>query len=246
MNIMEPSRAERDKAIEEILLKGLSKPQSLWQGLLEMYRVLGLRYIFCDTAYATIMSMVVTVGFIILYPLLPEQYTYATLFAVAPVFFILVVIFTETIEKVSGLYELKMTCKYTVQQITAFRVLCFSLIGALFCAFTNLYFSWRLAEEDLFRAFALSFCAMFLCAFLTMFILQRSNWKWNHFFVMLLWIILNLLPAQIWGEKWEAFLAQIPVALTILVAAAACTLFLMETKKLMNIRKREVAYYAGS
>lgn len=245
MTIMEPSPAERDKAIEHILLNGLSKPQGLWKSLCEMYRALGLRYIFCDMAYATVMSIVMTVGFAVLYPLSPERHTYATLFAVAPVFFILVVIVTETMEKISGLYELKMTCKYTIQQITAFRVLCFSLIGAVFCAFTSLYFSWLLMEENLFRAFSLSFCAMFLCAFLTMFILRRFRWKWNHLSIMLLWTVINLFPAGILGQRWESFLAEIPVALTLLVAAAACTLFLTEIKKLMNIRKKEVSYYAG-
>jgi hypothetical protein len=245
MNIIEPSQYEKDKAIEDIILKGLSKPKSLWEYLCDIYRALGLRYIFCDMAYAMIMTVVSTIGFIILYPLTPEQHIYAAIFAVAPVFFIFIVLFTEIIERVSGLYELKMTCKYTVQQITAFRILCFSLLGAVFSVLTSLYFSRLLIVYDLLRTFSLSLCALFLYAFLTIFILRRFNRKWNYIIVVLLWIIIGLLPARIFGEQWNLLLVRLPVAVTVFVAATACILFLMEIKKLMDISKREVAYDVG-
>jgi hypothetical protein len=177
MNIIELSQNEKDRAIEAILSRGLSKPKSLWGHLWEIYRALGLRYIFLDTAQAIIMTVFAAIVFIGLYPLWPEQHIYAALFAAAPVFFIFVVLFTETIERLSGLYELKMTCKYTVRQIAAFRVLCFSLVGVVFCTLTSLYFSRLQLAYDFFRAFSISLCALFLCAFLTISVLRRFKWK---------------------------------------------------------------------
>ncbi len=245
MNIIEPSPKERDKAIEDILLKGLSKPNSLWKYLCDMYRALGLRYIFCDMVNAMILTVISTTGFVLLYPVTQVQHVYATVFTITPVFFMFLVVFTETMEKVSGLYELKMTCKYTVQQITAFRVLFFSLIGTVFSTLISLYFSRLLMVYDLIRIFSLSLCVLFLCTFLTMFILRHINWKWNHCCVMLFWIISGLLPVRILGEQWELFLAELPIAITIFVAIMACIFFLMETKKLMETRTREVADYVG-
>lgn len=245
MNIIELSQNEKDNAIEDILLKGLSKPKSLWRYLCDIYRALGFRYIFLDMGYAMIMTVAATIGFLILYPLTPKQHIHATLFAVAPVFFIFIVLFTETIEKVSGLYELKMTCKYTVHQITTFRVLCFSLIGAMFCTLTSIYFNRSSIVYDFFRLLSLSLCALFLCAFLTTFVIRRFNWKWNHLSVLVFWIAIALLPAWIIDEQWELFLSQIPVTLSVLGAVIACILFLLETRKLMNIREREVTCYVG-
>ncbi|MFT4146225.1 MAG: hypothetical protein QM644_17380 [Mobilitalea sp.] len=245
MNIIEPSPKERDKTIEDILLKGLTKPNTLWEYLYDIYRALGLRYIFCDTIYAIILTVISTIGFVLVYPVTQEQYIYAAVFTVTQVLFMFLVLFTEAIEKVSGLYELKMTCKYTVQQITAFRILVFSLIGTVFTAFISLYFSWMLSVYDLLRIFSLSLSALFLCAFLTMFILRHFSWKWNHYFFMPGWIICGILPAKILGEQWEMFLAKLPIAITLFAAAIACILFLMETKKLMDIRTREVIYYVG-
>lgn len=244
MNIIEPSQRERDKTIEDILYNGLTKPKSLWADLCDMYRALGLRYIFCNMTNAIIMTVISALGFVLLYPMLQEQHIFTTVFAIIPVFFMLLVLITETIEKVSGLYELKMTYKYTVQQITVFRILVFSLIGTAFSTFISLYFS-RLLVYDFLRIFSLSLSALFLCAFLTMFILRHFNWKWNHCFVMLFWIISGFLPTRMIGEQWELFLAQIPIAITLLLAMTACVLLLMETKKLMDIRTREVADYVG-
>lgn len=245
MNMIEPSRYEKDIEIKNILSRGLSKPKSLWGYLDDLCRALGFRYIFFDMAHAMIMTAAAAAGFIIMYPGMPERHIHAALFSAAPIFFIFIVLLTETAEKVNGLYELKMTCKYTVQQIAGFRVLCFSLMGAVFCTVASLYFSRLSAGYDFLSTFSLSLCALFLCTFLTIFIVRRSGGKWNHLFAMLLWMAISLLPPRLLGERWELFLTQIPVAVTASVAVAACALFLMEIKKLMKIRKREVGYYAG-
>lgn len=245
MNIIEPSQYEKDKAIEDILFKGLSKPKSLWGYLSDIHRALGLRYIFFDMAFPIVMTVFATIGFIVLYPLTLEQHIYTTLFAIAPIFFIFIVLFTETIEQINGMYELKMTCKYTIQQIAAFRVLCFSLLGTVFCTFISLYFNQLSVAYSFFKTFSLSLCALFLCAFLTIFIMRHFNWKLINFIAMLFWIMIGFIPIWILGEQWELFLSQIPVAITMFVAVIACTLFLMEIKKLTNTHKREVAYYVG-
>ncbi len=245
MNIIEPSQYEKDKAIEDILSKGLSKPKSLLGYLGNLYSALGLRYIFFDMAFPIVMTVIATIGFIVLYPLTLKQHLYATLFAIAPLFFIFMVLFTETMEQINRLYELKMTCKYTIQQIAAFRVLCFSLLGTILCTFISLYFSQLLVAYSFFKTVSLSLCALFLCAFLTIFLMRHFNWKWIHFSAMLLWIMISFMPIWISGERWELFLSQIPAAITMFVAVIACNLFLMEIKKLMNTHKREVAYYVG-
>lgn len=245
MKIIEPSQYEKDKEIEAILSKGLSKPKSLWGYLSNIYSALGFRYIFLDMAFPIVMSVIAMIGFIVLYPLALKQHIYATLFAIAPMFFIFIVLFTEKMEQVNGLFELKMTYKYTIQQIAAFRILCFSLLGTVLCTFISLYLSQLLVVYSFFRAFSLSLCALFLWAYLTLFIMRHFNWKWFHLFVVLPWIMTGFMPIGLLGNNWEVFLSQIPVAVTMFAAAIACALFLMEIKKLINTHKREVAYYVG-
>ena len=242
MKIIEPSQYERDKAIEEILSKGLRKPKSLWGYVSNIYNTLGLRYIFFDMAFPIIMTIIATFGFIVLYPLTLERHLYAMVFAIAPIFFVFIVLFSEMAERVNGMYELKMTCKYTIQQISAFRVLCFSLLGTVFCTFISLYFSLLWVDFSFYKILSLSLCALFFCALLTLFLMRHYNWKWIHFAIMVLWIVVSYVPVRILGEKWELFLSQIPVVITMLVAVITCNLFLMEVKILLNTSKREVSY----
>ncbi len=245
MNIIEPSQYEKEKAIEDILSKGLSRPKRLWEYLYNIHRTLGLRYIFHDMAFPMVMTVLTMIVLIGLYPLTLKQHTYATLFAIAPLFFLFIVLFSETVEHMNGLYELKMTCKYTIQQIAAFRVLCFSLMGTVFCTLISLYFSQSFVVYSFFKTSSLSLCALFLCAFLTIFMMRHFKWKWIHFLSLLLWIAIGFMPIWLLGEQWEHFLSQIPVAITMLVAVIACTLFLMEIKKLMKFHERKVAYYVS-
>ncbi|KYH28498.1 hypothetical protein [Clostridium colicanis] len=244
MNIDMPSLEEKERAIEYILSEGLTKPKSLWQHLYEMYRALGFQYLFLNTAQPVIISVALMFGFIALFPLSPEKYINTVLFASAPLFFISVVLLTETAERMSGIYELKMTFKYTIRQITAFRMVSFSLAWTVLCTVAVLYCRFPDAYHFL-RAYSISLCALFLCSFLSIFIMRSFQWKWIHTIPVLLWIGLDLLPIAIFKERWEVFLASIPVVVTAFIAVTAFTLFLMEIKKLIIIHEREVVYYVG-
>ncbi len=244
MNMIKPSQDEKERAIEYILSIGLSKPKSLWKHFYELYRALGFHYLFLNTMLPVIISVALMIGFIVLCPLPSEQFKNAVLFATAPVFFIFVVLLTEIVERSSPLYELKMTCKYTIQQITAFRVLCFSLMGSVFCTLTSL-FSRFPDVLDFFRALSLSLFALFICSFLSIFLMRYFNWKWTHFTPVLLWMMIGLFPIWILRERWESFLSQLPIVITVFFTVIAFGLYLMELKKLINIQQREVAYYVG-
>ena len=245
MNIIKPSPEEKEKAIEYILSKGLSKPKNLWDIFYMMYRSLGLRYLFLDTTEPIIISVAFMIGFILLCSSSLKQYINVVLFATAPVFFVFAVLLTEIAERINLLYELKMTFKYTIQQITAFRVVCFSLIGTVLCTLISLFAPFP-GDYDIVRALSLSLCALFLCSSLSIFIMRYFNWKWRHFAPILVWMTICLLPICISAKWWESFLSRVPVAITISVAAVAFVLFIKEIKKLVNIQIREVGYYVGS
>lgn len=239
MNIIEPNKREKDISIEYILNNGLSKPKSLRCYLREIYRTLGPCYVFMNTAQAIIISAIAAAAFSLFYPLSHEQNIYSTLFACAPVFFMCIVMFTEAIERTGEMYELKMTLKYTIQQITAFRILCFSFLGTISCILMSFYFSRLTIAFNFLKAFSVSLCSLFICALLTIFIMEHFNHRWIYFSAMFVWIIISLLPSWIFGQAWELFLSNIPVAITILVAIVVYSLFLLETKKFMT-HKREV------
>ncbi|WP_422659810.1 hypothetical protein ACK8P5_04615 [Paenibacillus sp. EC2-1] len=244
MNIIKPSPYEKNRSIEDVLSKGLSKPKSLWTYIYELYCALGLRYIFWDSGPAILITFAVTLIWIKMFPL-PEQHPYAALFALAPVFFLAAVSITEINERVRGLYAIKMTYKYTIQQITAFRVLCFSLLGAVFCTLISLYFSRSPVDYSLLKALSVSFCTLFLCAALTLVTLRLFNRVWIYGATALLWLGLGFVLGNVFGQVWDQFLARIPVAVILLITIIVFAFFLVEIKRHMKFHKREVVYYAG-
>ena len=244
MNMIELSREEKERAIELILSHGLTKPKSLWRHFTDMYRALGFRHLFLNTAQPIIISVALMIGFIALFPLPYDQYKYTVLFASAPVFFIFVVLLSETVERMSKLYELKMTCKYTVRHVAAFRVLCFSLMGTVLCTLANLFIRFS-DMNSFFRALSLSLCALFLFSFLGIAVMRHFRSRWMHWSTVLLWAAVGPLPALVFNKQWEWFLAGMPIALTAWIAAAALFLFLREIRQFITMQKSEVAYHAG-
>jgi hypothetical protein len=239
--MIEPTQSEKDKAIESILDKGLRKPRSMWSALREIYRLLRFRFIFWDTAQALVLSAITLVLVSLFIPLSPAALRHTVLFGSSPLLFVIVMFFSETIERGDGLYELKLTCKYTIQQIAAFRIMCFSLLGIVFCVGVTAYQAKNI--HKLLRLFPLSLCALFLCAFISLFLIRRFAGKLTYALAAALWIAIAFGPALLFGDKWELLLSGLPVAVTVVITVLSGALFLYEIKKFTNTRHKEVSSY---
>ena len=225
-----PTQGEKDAAIEAILSKGLKRPQSIGAQFREMYHVLGLRSVFWDTAWALVLSVMAVVPIFFAQLIFPTDYKYTVLFSFSPLFFVLAVLITETVERSDGLYELKMTCKYTIRQITVFRVFCFALAGVVVSAGAAAAYADSMSQ--FYSLLPISFSALFLCAFLFLFLMRRFARRWVFGLSAIVWVLAALIPALVFGGRWESFLSGLPAAITIAAAVCAGGLCLHEIGKL--------------
>jgi Ni/Fe-hydrogenase subunit HybB-like protein len=83
-----------------------------------------------------------------------------------------------------------------------------------------------------------------LCAFLTIFIIRRFTGKWIFAVTAALWLGIGFLPFSLFSDRWELFLSNLPVFITIGVAALLGVLFIVEIKKLVTARQMEATDYA--
>jgi hypothetical protein len=239
--MIESTQSEKNGAIENILAKGLRKPQSLWSALSGIRQLLGFRFIFWDTAQALVLSAIILAATVLCILFSPEAFRVSVLFGCSPLLFIIIIFSTEAIERADSLYELKLTCKYTIRQITAFRIMCFSLLGVVFCVGVTEVQAEN--ADEVLRLFPLSLCALFICAFISLFFIRRFAGKLTFVSAVVLWMVIASAPALIFGDKWERFLSGLPAAVTLGGAALFAALFLFEIRKLMNTRQREAAIY---
>ncbi|GHU43460.1 hypothetical protein FACS1894111_09090 [Clostridia bacterium] len=237
----EPTQIEKEQSIEIILSKGLKKPRSIWSLFREMHQLLGFRFIFWDTALAFVLSSVVLIA--VVFPLIfaPKALSCTILFACSPLLFLIVLFFSEMIEITGSLYELKLTCKYSIRQITAYRIMCFSLLGLIFCIGMTAHQSENIYE--LLHLFALSLCSFFLCAFVSLFFIRCFARKARFAFAISLWFGILCLPALFFGKKWELFLSELPVAVSLGVAILCAVLFLFEIRKFVTANPKEEMTY---
>ena len=224
---------ERDHAIATIITKGLTLPVSTHVFLREMWRVLGCRVIFLDIIPALLVSFVVALGYITIISLkLSLLQTggniYSVLFLFSPVLFLSLTLSTEVIEHYGGIYEIKMTSKYTIRQITAFRLLSFALVGMVSTILGSVIFSLTLETLQFVQLFSLTMASLFLCSLLTIYIMRRLHGGW--YLGPLIWTNIGILPMLLFHENWERLLSNLPPVVTVAVATVACALFLREIK----------------
>jgi hypothetical protein len=224
---------ERDSAIETILSKGLTKPMPTWAFLWDMWRKLGFRVIFWETSAALLISCAVAVMYIalIMYAVIPLEAArniHAMLFLFSPAVFICLTLCTEAIERTGGLYEIKMTSKYTIRQITAFRLLCFSLLGMVFTVLGSAAISAVWGTMHFMKVFLLGLCSLFLCSLLIIYVMRCMRGGWYK--GAIIWTAAGVLPLLFFREAWENLLSGLPIAITLGVTAVACVLFAREIK----------------
>jgi len=229
---------EKNKSIEYILSHGLVTPQTTRSKIFEMFRTIGVRYIFWDTGYSLFFAALTLAIALALLVIINADYRYSAAVSVAPLMFLLINAFAETSERACGLYELKQTCRYTIRQITALRVLCYSLVGAAFTAVVTV-----LKMQDLHEfisMFTLCLSALFICAALSLSVMRYTRRLWANAVFSGAWVFASIaLPFSL-GKKWEVLLGNTPVIISAIIAVIGATALIYQISKMLS----EVEKYA--
>lgn len=238
-----PTMEEKNQTIEHILSKGLQEPEGIGNFLMRMYRAIGLKYIFFDLKQVIVMTTLIVIGIVLLLAISVENYNYSIIFLLSPLFFVMTVSATEWMERSHPIYELKKTFKYTMKDMIIFRTLCYSLISVVLSVFLSLGMANVL---EMVRATSIAFSALFLCTLLTVAITRRFNHPLIYLTSFGVWSVMNLVPLLLFNGRWNTFLAQIPLSLTLIVSLSLIYLYVKELKQFIHMKDREVEYDAAS
>lgn len=230
----------KNESIEYILSRGLVKPQTAKERMGEMLRNMGFRFIFWDTGYTLLFAAVTLAVVLGLFHFAPADYSRSVAVAVAPLFFLLITMFAETAEKLGELYKLKQTCRYTIRQITALRVICYSMMGFLFTGVIATVSTDNLYE--FLSLFPLCLSALFLCAILNISLMRLFHGKWVNAMFSAVWVFANTVVPFSLGERWEMFLLEVPTAFSVALAVTGGAILICQTTKMLSeVKKYAVA-----
>ena len=231
---------ERAGAIEAILDKGLTCPMPTHVFLKDMYRNLGLRIIFREATPGLLCTIIFVALFTMLL-ILQLGHTfdaYAFVFLLSPAVFIGLTVSTEIIERTSGLFDIKMTCKYSIRQISALRLLIFSLIGTVSTvAGCLIIYHWLTISPNapdltgainFINLLSLALSSLFLCSLLIIHVMRR--WRRGWYLGALIWAALSLIPMMFFEQTWNRLLTNLSPIVALSVTVVALGLFLREVK----------------
>ena len=229
---------EKNASIELILSQGLVKPQTTRERISEILLIIGFRHIFWDTGYSLFFAVVSIACVVFIFVVSPNDFRHTASLSAAPLMFLLITAFAETTERFCCLYELKQTCRYTIRQITALRMMCYGVIGTVFTAVIAVIDA-KDAYEFL-SMFPLCLSALSICAVLSLMVIRFFRSKWICAAFSALWAFISVVPAFTLNKEWELFLSGFPVVVSIIIALTGIVIFFLQISKMLS----EVHRYA--
>ena len=198
MKVNMPTEKEIKSEIDFIVTQGLGKRESFYSYLKSMYKQIGIRYLFRDgLEIAFIILLVSSILFSVIkdrniYFLENINAIYAYLFTVSPILYLSMSILNLIVAKQNKTYEVEMTCKYNIYQISAFRMLVFSIICILFNSFFIYIVAYLYENIDYLRALIISIASLFLFSTIFLFAITKVKNRSIKYFITLGWIGFNL------------------------------------------------------
>lgn len=228
---------QKNASIEAILDQGLLRPVTAGRHAYNMLRELGLRFIFWDTGYGLFFAALSLGLASALFIWAPAEYGASAAVAIAPLLLLFAVSFAETAERFGDLYEIKQTCRYTIRQIAALRMMAYSAAGTVFTV-PIAYVGTR-GEFGFLSLFSLCLASLFACSALSISLLHRTRNGWVPASLTALWLLGNLALMFAAGGKWEHLLRSVPAVAALALAAVCAALFAWQLSNML----REVKSY---
>lgn len=230
MSMIMPNEEEKKRSICLILDKGIPEETHLHSRIPELIRAIGLRNLFWGTwdciFLALLAGMVLGAFFAIpsavYQPLLPLG-----LLLVSPAVYGLLHFLTMWKELQTGLYEIKMTCHYTLKELTALRMAFFGGASALLDVIFVLCIQHQAQFAlSFFQMMGISLSALFLYGAATLFLFShvKGRYQW---ILPAAWCIACVSPVILHADVL-GFLMNIPNAVALISALLTFVLFFVE------------------
>lgn len=245
MKIDMPDEKAIAKEIDIIISKGLEPKVSFYSYLKNMYKQIGIRYLFRDgleiifaiLLVFSIFSFVITEGKI--YDVQNVEGIYAYLFIVSPILYLIMSVLHFIDVKQNKTYEIEMTCKYNIYQISAFRMLSFSIICILFNFIFVYMIAYKYTGINLLKAFIISIASLFIFSVIFLFAMMKLKSKFTKYFMVMGWIVVNLALCIFSVNFYTKLLNNISIYTWCAVTIVSIFIYILNLKKLISFRNSE-------
>ncbi len=247
MSIQKLSEAEKDFAISEIVEKGVVKPGDKFKKMLEVRRACSFHTLFFGVGDCFLLGFLIAACIWLLLIQAGSQVIICMVFAVSPFAYIASYLLTSWKEHRLQLYDIKMTCRYTVRQVSAFRMICFSGTNIfLNVLMLSLLMRFQLPAVAFWKILGLSFVAIFLYGIIMLVFQIKGMPHLTTILPPVLWGMINAFVIAFYGEKLETMLLNLAGSLVFTITVIAFSGYLIALFVFFISKAREEESYAIS
>ena len=229
-----PTEFEINQEITKVLDQGLPKERTFYSFLKELHQQLGWKYIFHD--YQRLLMIAVLfifyqIGFsMYLYETNMEiERLYVYLFISSPLLYGSISLLS-TIGKES--FEIEQVCKYTTAQISAYRMLVFSVLSIITNSIQILGISTFLQEFNPITGIMISLTSLFIFSLSFLALTKFQVTKVKQLGIIIGWVMINLVVAVLSLTTYFQMLIRLPYGIYGLIILA---MGIMYFKKIKNL-----------
>lgn len=166
--------------------------------------------------------------------MISKERIYIFVFIISPLYYLITNIFSFMNMKENNTYEIEMVCKYNLYQVSALRMLVFSVISI----FLSVIFILGLYNKiNILRGIMISITSIFLFSSLLLYSMVKLKSEIGRYLIIGFWITGNLTLLRLSANQYFEFLQTMPMVVYVLVAVTSLFIYMKNIQILSNYKK---------
>lgn len=224
--------------IKKITEKGVRKKESFPKFLLGMYKQFGLRMLFVERFQLIILFLGLMSLSVLMYQVAGRATVETTLYSFfvffSPILFFSLSLYSYSYRYIHGTSEVEQACKYSIYQLTAFKLFLFSILSVLMNCLTILLLSVKWEGIEFLHLFMVANTSLFLFSSTSLYILMKFHFSKMGVVISMGWPIGNGLLAMIFSSEYEELVSNLPILVYPIVLFGSVLFFWQLLKKMID------------
>ncbi|SEO43404.1 hypothetical protein SAMN04488134_107130 [Amphibacillus marinus] len=221
--------------INQIVSKGVRRPEPFFKLLYKLYKQIGLRFVFRDARAVSIAVLMVTSLMVFLIITQQEQINFAQnpygiIMISSPILYGVLSLLPFLSSEFLSTVEVEMACKYTLEQLAVFRMLLFSICCFLLNTLWVLLMLVKFSSFHFVQALMVSTTSLLLFALLFLYALTWLRSVFSRLLFFIGWISINAVPILIDSSLYQRLLITIPWGVYLIIISVTFLLYLKKIK----------------
>lgn len=227
--------------IDNIVNKGVRPKKTFVKYLREAVRELGMHNIFHDVAQLIVIIIlsILIIGFVLAYiDTSNEVKVFKAIFMLSPLIYVISSMFTFINSREKKVFDIEMTCKYNLYQISAIRMFIFSILAIVIN--TTIILGSFISNNDisLMKLICLSITSVFIFSSILLFALVSIKNRILRKVILGGWIVINVVLFKLDISIYNYMLVNVPIYIHIIITLLCIWTYIRNLNKLINFRRR--------